>query len=241
MKKFIVINMILCALSITGCSSPKNIALPDNVTKLEEIAPKLKNLKEDDKELLTKYLMRREIGKAFGNDSFQTPITVGEAIEKQKEFEKDMAKAEYEAEMLRQQELAEYEKIKKKFDENLTVALIGKEFTPSDYRKGIYQDTISIAIAFKNKGDKDIAGVKGETYFNDIFGDNIKTLSLSLDEEIKANDTLNYLGSINYNQFMPEDTKLANTEIDKIKFTFKPSVILFKDGTKLEAHSIPGA
>ena len=67
-----------------------------------------------------------------------------------------------------------------------------------------------------------------------MFGDNIKEINLSYDDGVKANSTSTYEGSIDYNEFMADDVKLLNTSLDKIKFNFVPSVILFKDGSKIE-------
>ena len=41
--------------------------------------------------------------------------------------------------------------------------------------------------------------------------------------------------SADYNQFNKDDKRFAEAETEKIRFSFEPSVILFVDGTKLEA------
>ena len=72
--------------------------------------------------------------------------------------------------------------------------------------------------------------------FKDIFGDPIKQVRLSSDEAIKARKSFVYKGGIDINQFIDEDTKLASTPKEKIQFSFVPEVILFEDGSKIEAQ-----
>ena len=128
---------------------------------------------------------------------------------------------------------AENAAVKKQMDGILTAAIVSK----SGHARYEYIDKITdigFQLAFENHSDKDIAGFKGIISFKDMFGDTIKNLTLSYDDGVKAKSTAKYEGSTAYHEFMAEDSKLLNTDLDKIKFEFKPSVIMFTDGTKIE-------
>jgi hypothetical protein len=70
--------------------------------------------------------------------------------------------------------------------------------------------------------------------FNDLFDKEIKTLSLTYDDGIKANSTANYSATTDFNQFKSEDQLLKSKTLDKIKLVWKPEKIIFKDGTTLQ-------
>ena len=110
----------------------------------------------------------------------------------------------------------------------MTFALTKKGF--AEYS---YQEYITYTFTFKNKTDRDIAGVKGTVTFYDMFDEKIRGLDLSYDKGIKAGKTINYKAQTSYNQFLSEDKKLNNTELSKIKVTWEPEQLIFSDGEKV--------
>lgn len=231
MKSILMAGVI--SLLLVGCSNPKSAQIPTDPNKWEELKPQIEKLNEEDKKLLTQYLMRKGMGAAFGGDGIEAGTTVGDAIkEQQKWFEDKDAKEKAQAELKAKIE-AENAAVKKQMDGVLTAAIVSK----SGHARYEYIDKITdigFQLAFENHSDKDIAGFKGVISFKDMFGDTIKNLTLSYDDGVKAKSTAKYEGSTDYNEFMGEDSKLLNTDLDKIKFEFKPSVIMFTDGTKIE-------
>lgn len=231
MKNILMAGVI--SLFIVGCSNPKSAQIPTDPEKWEELKPQIEKLNEEDKKLLAQYLMRKGMGAAFGGDGIEAGTTVGEAIKEQQKWLEDKdAKEKAQAELKAKIE-AENTAVKKQMDGILTAAIVSK----SGHARYEYIDKITdigFQLAFENHSDKDIAGFKGIISFKDMFGDTIKNLTLSYDDGVKAKSTAKYEGSTDYNEFMAEDTKLLNTDLDKIKFEFKPSVIMFTDGTKIE-------
>ena len=120
-------------------------------------------------------------------------------------------------------------------DDVLTVALTGKKVVPQDMEARRYHDTIAITVAFQNKSAKSLTGVKGQLVFKDIFGDTIKSAGLKVDDEIGAGKTYVWNGSMEINQFMSSDTKLAGIPQEKLKTVWEPETYLFGDGTSLKA------
>jgi hypothetical protein len=111
----------------------------------------------------------------------------------------------------------------------LTTAL-----TKLDLVKGSFLGSmVYMNIAFQNKGQKPIAGVKGTAVFRDMFGDTLATESVSYDKGIPVNGVKQFR-QIAAAGMDRGERKLAETPIEKVKFTFDPVIILFEDGTKLE-------
>lgn len=221
------------ALILSGCSNPKNKEIPTDPDKWDTLKPEVEKLNDEEKQLLTQYIMRKAMGQAFGGGGVEAGTTIGDAIDEQRNWikEKDTqekAEAELKAKVEAQKK-AKIEQVNK----ILTVALTKKEGR-STYSFSEDPNEIYFEIAFENKGVKDISGVKGVAHFNDMFGDNIKSLSLSYDEGVKVDQMALYKASTNFNQFMSEDKALLSTDISKIKFTFEPQVVLFADGSKIE-------
>ncbi|MDC5235417.1 hypothetical protein NRA21_04550 [Acinetobacter baumannii] len=230
MKKFL---LTVIALTLIGCSNPKSTQIPTDPDKWEELKPAVDKLNEEDKKLLTQYLVRKGMGTAFGGAGVEPGTTIDEAIKDQQKWLEDKAATEKAQEELKAKIEAENAAVKKQMNEILTTAIISKEgYSRYDYINKV--TNIGFKLAFENHSAKDISGFKGVVIFKDMFGDNIKEINLSYDDGVKANSTSTYEGSIDYNEFMADDVKLLNTSLDKIKFNFFPSVILFKDGSKIE-------
>lgn len=229
MKKLLCAGVI--SLFIIGCSNPKSTQIPSDPDKWSELKPQIEKLSEEEQQLLAQFLMRKSMGKIVGGNGIETGTTIGDAIQEQKKW-LDEKKAQEQAETELKAKIEAEKKAKlAEINKIITVALIKKEGSSSF---GSSIDNIDIELAFQNKGNKDISAIKGITHFNDVFGDNIKSINLSYDDGVKANSTATYNGSIHYNQFMDEDKKLLNTDLNKLKFIFEPQIILFTDGTKLD-------
>ena len=229
MKKLLGILFLVAVLS--GCSNPKSVVIPSNPDEWDTLKPKIEKLNEEEKKLLTQYLMRKAMGSAFGGNSVQAGTTIGDAIKDQEKWLADQkAQEQAEAELKAKVEAQKKQEIDK-INKLITVVLTKKEGY-SSYGNDITD--IGIELAFENKGDKDISGVKGIAHFNDMFDDRIQAVNVSYDQGIKAKSTSIYQGSVNYNQFMDKDIKLLNIDLSKVKFVFEPHVILFSDGSKIE-------
>ena len=229
-------------LALSACSNPHDYQVPtdsDQWKQDEKFKASIKKLPDEEKKLLTAYLLRAGMAEAFGG----TPpeITIGDAIQNQKDFiEKKALEAEAEKEeKTKQAALAaaveqEHQKALADARAALTVAVVSMEFVPSDAHAGRYEDGFAITMALQNNTEKYMAGVKGAVVFADMFGDNIKSVNLSLDETIAAGSTLRWSGSLGYNQFKDDDKKLRNTELAKMKISWEPEVYLFSDGSRME-------
>ena len=118
------------------------------------------------------------------------------------------------------------------FAKLLSVALVGKRNSTGEYD----QRMVMLDLAFDNKSDKDIAGVKGILHLNDMFGDKIMNIKWPFDAGVDAKQTaVDRAGGMKINQFIDDQMKRWNTEPDKIKASYEVQTIVFKDGTRLDA------
>lgn len=122
------------------------------------------------------------------------------------------------------------EKEKPKASNDLTkkvsLEIIKKGFSSSNY-----DDNITFTFQLENKTGKDMEGVEGIVTMKDIFGNVIQTISFSYDDGIKAGETKLYLASVDYNQFMEKDIKLKGTELEKLKYDWQVTQIVYQDGS----------
>lgn len=236
--------VIACAASaLVLCScSPKSEVIPTDPGQWEQLAKKTKGLSDEDRQLLAGYLVRRSMAGVLsgGNPSIPPGTTVGMAISEQKKFQADAKTQEAEADMLKAKAAAERAKAEAALNNAAIVTVVKKVFLPKNYDAGRFSERVAFVIAVQNKTGKDIAGVKGRLQFNDMFGTEIKSIGLSIDETVKAGQmfaTSEY--GMDVNQFEDGDTKLALTDLSKMKVIWHPEMVVFSDGTKMEAPAIP--
>lgn len=96
------------------------------------------------------------------------------------------------------------------------------------------EKTIRYGVVMENKSGKEIRAIKGSFQFNDLFNSEIKSIDLTIDTPIKAGKILKDYYLTDYNQFNDEDDILLSKELSSLNIIWKPSKIIFKDGTTLE-------
>jgi len=119
-------------------------------------------------------------------------------------------------------------------DQKIVITSMKKGFRAANYYAGEFQDFITFEIAFENKTDKDIRGVKGIVSFYDIFNEKIKDIEISYDKGINKHSQKIWNAQIEFNPFIDSDVKLKNTEGGNLSYEWKPTVIIYEDGTREE-------
>jgi hypothetical protein len=104
--------------------------------------------------------------------------------------------------------------------------------TEKRFVEGDWDDYNAFTFSFTNNTDKEILGVKGVITFNDIFGDQIKRVNVSYDEGIAVGESRLYKATVSYNQFMDEDILLRQTDMEKLKYDWEVTAIVYADGTE---------
>lgn len=211
---------------LAGCSDPKNY----EVTKLTEEQRKElgKKLTSDEGQKLAGWMMRN----ALGGKEPAIGTTVGKALKEQDEWIAKQKEEEAAAAELRKKIEVDRKAKQEEFKKLLSVVLVTKKNSMGEYS----QRWVGMELAYENKSDKDIQGVKGILKITDIFGDKILNVKWSYDGGVQAKQTtVEKRAGIDINQFKDSDMKLWNTDFDKLKSTFEISTIIFKDGTKIDA------
>jgi hypothetical protein len=114
------------------------------------------------------------------------------------------------------------------------IKLVKKGFKPSNPRASDYEDDITLEFGLTDLTNKDIRAFDGTVVFSDLLDNTLMSISLAVNDPVKAGDTLDWSGGIKYNQFIDAHQRLRNTEQQNIKVSFKTKKILFADGTTTE-------
>ena len=225
---------LVCVALIAGCSNVKNKKITEqNKDKILDEIKNSRDLSVEEVGLLQAYMIRQSVKDAFpgDKDSSLLPVgkTIGQVIEEQRRWAADESERERQDKERRAKAEAIAEQQRKALRVALRVTIYEKGFTSVDL-----QDYITMKFAYENHTDKQIRGFKGEIEFDNLFGDKIKTSTLAEDEPLAAGQTRRVSKTLNYNQFMEQDKKLRSTELSNLKIIWKPSQILFADGTSMK-------
>jgi hypothetical protein len=218
-------GILASSILLTGCSGPKDY----EVTKLtaEQRTELGKKLTSEEGQKLSGWMFRNVIS---GKEP-AVGLTVRQAIKDQETWLAKEKEDEIKAAELKNKVEAERKAKQAEFDKLVTVTLINKKNAEHQYG----QKFINFDMAYQNKGDKDIAGIKGTLKITDMFGDKIMNVGWSYDGGVAANKMSNERNSgVSVNEFKDNDMKLWNTDFDKIKSKFEVSTIIFKDGSKVD-------
>jgi len=224
-----------------GCGSdPKKTEVPQSIDDWQQDA-KLKaaveKLTDEEQKLFAAYALRVAISEAFGQKGVAGSITIGEAIDRERAWQLEQEREEARRKILAAKLEKERLEALSKLNDALTVSVMSLRFRDSDFNAGRYSDDFVIKIGFENHTDKDLVGVKGVVILKDIFGDIIKKVGLSNDDDIKAHKTHVWVGTLDYNQFMDQDNKLRTTPFDKLKIEWEPEVYIYADGSQMRMPS----
>ncbi|MEN5338943.1 hypothetical protein ABE583_02975 [Stenotrophomonas sp. TWI143] len=229
---------------LAGCSGPKDTVIPSDPSKLETIKSSVEKLPPDDQALVAAYVMRRVMQSALagGNQAGKAPIpegtTIGAAIEEQKKFIADQQLQEAKEAALKAELNAKRDAAVKEMRDAVTVALISKDIVEERGFSGIVTDEmLAIRVGYQNNTQKPVSGVKGTLVVSDLFGDKITEFAISMDETIAVGHTVTWSGqrSVKYSIGDNNDRKLVSLDDSKYKVVWNPQVIVFADGSKLEA------
>ena len=179
---------------------------------------------------ITAYVLQQTMKDTFNKEAenILAGKTYTELLKQADDLAAEMKAKEDEEKRLAAEEEKRRKEIALKISESLTFAL-----TKKGYAEYSYNEYITYTFTFKNKTDRDISGVKGSVTFYDMFDEKIQSLTLSYDDGVKANKTINYKATTDYNQFKSGDKKLKSAELSKIKVIWEPEQLIFSDGEKV--------
>ena len=222
------------SLLLSACSDPKSITI-SSVQDIQKHSEEIKKLADEEKELLGEYVIRKEAGKIFGaGDGIPPNTKIGDAIEDQRKFKVKRAKEQEEEKIVQKKAQAEMQAKIDAINNSVQVIFISKSLDLKNKRYD-FDDVLTVEFKVTNKTQRILSGIKGNVTFYDKFGDEISTIQLKIDFE-SVGGGLNPDGEYTDKKNMPLFgglQKLAETEIDGMKYQFVPEMILFDDGTKM--------
>jgi len=240
-----LILSLIVLLAVSACSGPKDTPVPKDLAAMDAVKPSLEKLTPEERELFAGYVMRNTLGAKLGGlfggkegPGIPDGMTVGKAIEDQRKFKADRAVEEAKQAALKEKLSAEREAAMKTMRDAVTVTLVSKAVKEERGMSGMLMDeNLQVTFGYRNNSPKEIAGVKGYVSVKDLFGDEISGFAISNDKTIKAGESITWSGSrsVKYAMGSNKDRKLAELTDDKYKVIWEPKVVVFADGTKLEA------
>jgi len=127
-------------------------------------------------------------------------------------------------------ERARQDSIKRELDSMLVVSVVNKTFLAKDPEQERYEDYISLAFAYRNKGTRTITAFQGDVTFFDTFGDTIYSAHLKVDGPLKPGRTLREPERIvRYDPFRTAHQRLRNTPLSKMKIVWQSTDGIFAE------------
>lgn len=236
--------LTLAAMVVVGCKNPKETLLPQDMAKMDTVKPAIEKLTPEERDLVSNYIVSRTVGAKiagiFTGDS--TPgippgMTIGKAIEEQRKQQEEQKRRESQQTALKEKLKAERESAVKAMRDVVTVTLVSKELQEERGSGGIVLDeNLVVSFGYRNNSPKDITGVKGYISVKDQFGDEVSGFAVSNDQAIPAGESKIWTGkrSVKYALGDNKDTKLVALEDGKYSVMWKPTMVVFADGTTLK-------
>ena len=220
---------------LLACQNPKAVRVTEQNkgTFLEQMKD-LKGLTVEEAGLLQAAVLQAGVAEALGKK--ENPLvgkTVGEIIADQRAIAEKTAREEAEQARLAAEAKAKADALAEQLRGALQLTVFDKGFLPSDYTRNRYQDYITIKVAYENKSGKNIRAFTGSIQFTDLFGKEIFESGLTVSDPVAAGARSTWEGTIEYNQFRDQHQALRNASLADMKVVWKPSQILFEDGTSV--------
>jgi hypothetical protein len=135
-------------------------------------------------------------------------------------------------------ERARQDSVKQLLQPLVGVTVAKKSYLPRNPDAEQYEDYISLAFAYRNKGTKAIRAFQGDATFLDSFGDSIYTAHLKVDMALGPGQTRREPARIvRFNPFRVAHQRLRDTPLDKMKLLWQTSDVMFADGSRISLNA----
>ena len=225
MKKVI---LLLAAVLMFSCSDPLSKKY-DSETVLKDIVELKEKLDTNQMAAIGNQLFRKKEIELAGK-SYKQILEDGEKwAAEQKLIKKRQERLEIEKKRLEEKAQKEAKQRIDSMVNSVSVAVFDKGYAEGDFEK-----YIKISYQCINKSGKDIAGILWRISVMDMFGKEIGRFALEVTDGIKADKTINKDRYYDYSSYDPDNVKIVDTDIKKLKFEYEPQQIIFTDGTSIE-------
>ncbi len=227
MKSLHVLVLCTALLISSSCTNLKNERVTEeNKDKILSEVSTSKDLTDEERQLLTGYVMRQSLANVFqgGKPGLPTGKTVREMIEEQRKWV-----AQEKAEESRQKQLAA-EVAAKQAEMRNVIGVALYNFTE---RQSGYADYVEAGFAYENRSTRDVRAFEGKIAFADVLGNNLEEVPLKVLTPIKAGAK----ASVTDNLFLMAYHGLRGKKLEDVKIDWRPQKILFTDGTTADDGS----
>ena len=234
LKKSLIALAVVVVLA--GCSKPQDTIIPSDMSQWDkELGPVFKKLSDEDRKYLSAFIMRSKMSEIF-RTSAGIPIgmTIGDAIADQKKWEENKALQEAKEQVLREQARKEALAALKQITSAATVTLVKLGKIHKDYSVNRYRDQQFMQVAIQNDSQKVILGISGRMLFTDIFDKPFSEVQFTVEERIQPGQSHTTGAARDYNEFLPDQRALWETQPGKYKAIFIPDEIIFEDGERIK-------
>jgi hypothetical protein len=233
MKK-VLVAVAVAAFTLAACSKPEDTVIPSDPKNWDtQLAPEVKKLNDGDKQLLTGYLMRIKMGEAFGGAPMPVGTTVGQGIERQKDWLAKQEAQKAEQERLKKEVEAQRAAAAVELSKSVVLAFLSQRIVPKDIYAHRYSDEFLIDIAVQNASQKPIKGIKADLVFKNTFGETIYTSGLTIEQSIQPAAKSTWEGGHELNEFKDSDKKLMNLQEGSYTAEIRPTMVVFADGSSI--------
>jgi hypothetical protein len=114
----------------------------------------------------------------------------------------------------------------------ISVEMIRKSFHQMDILAGDVGQRIDFVFAFHGHLEKDARAFKGAVVIKDLFDQEIVRVILTHEAGLPMNGTTEWVGGMQFNQFMPQHQRLLTVAQNDITVSFDLESIIYTDGTR---------
>jgi hypothetical protein len=206
------VSVALALAFLSGCSSIENkVVTRSNATEI--MAEATKKLPTDKAELLRKAL--------FDAGEIPSGMTVAQLIEQQRKLDAEEAAEKVREDKLAAEENEKSRRMLKQMRESLIVTLYDAQPRGGNF------PYLAARFAYKNTSGKSIRAFEGKVAFNDVLGNRLCEIDLNVLVPVKAGATGEKLEELFFDPY----GELRDKKFDDLKIEWRPSKILFADGT----------
>lgn len=229
-----LVLLALVSLSV-ACAGERNLKITeDNKGRVLEEIKDSRSFSVEEVRLILARQMRVSLAESMKQPS---PPWVGQTLQQiiddERKLEQDAKAKQAESERLAAEAKAKEDALAEELRKAITLVVFDKGFIPSDIYNSRYEDYITVKCAYENRAGKDVRAFTGGVRFADLFEKEITTISLTIDDPIKAGEKATWNGTIKYNQFVDSHQTLRNAELKNLRITWIPKSIIFADGTQI--------
>ena len=233
---------VLWLVTWAGCAAdPRDIVITEETRSnlLESLAEE-QGLTVDEVRLLMARELRTTAAEAFGGEA-ESAVgkTVGEVIAEERAFQDEEAARREQEERLAAEARAREEELATELRSAILLTVSSKDFVPSAPSAGRFSDYVTFRVAYENTSDRDIRAFRGRLRFTDLFGDEIMSSNITIQDPITSGDQGTWDGQVEYNQFITEHVRLRQTDLDDMRVEWLPAGVIFEDGTQLGEVAAP--